>query len=112
MNRFEKNISYLLNNLAIKNKIIFYFFRVFTYTGEWWMYILYAVITILIDFNKGIDAIKIALIAYGLHYPIYFLIKNTTKMRYEWLFFVKNGTNLKSGAYKNTVFEFLNCFCM
>jgi len=79
MNRFEKNISYFLNNLATKNKIIFYFFRVFTYTGEWWMYILYAIIIILIDFNKGIDAIKIASIAYGLHYPIYFLIKNTTK---------------------------------
>jgi len=79
MNKFEKKISHLLNKLAIKNKSIFYFFRVFTYTGEWWMYILYAIITILIDFNKGVDAIKMALIAYGFHYPIYFLIKNTTK---------------------------------
>ena len=79
MNRFEKNISHLLNKLAIKNKLIFYFFRVFTFTGEWWMYILYAIIIMLIDSNKGADVIKMGLIAFGLHYPIYFLIKNTTK---------------------------------
>ena len=79
MNRFEKYISLLLNKLAIKNKLIFYFFRIFTFTGEWWMYLLYAIISILIDIDKGLDAIKMGLIAYGLQYPIYFLIKNTIK---------------------------------
>ena len=79
MNRFEKYISLLLNKLAIKNKLIFYFFRIFTFTGEWWMYLLYAIISILIDIDKGLDAIKMGLIAYGFQYPIYFLIKNTIK---------------------------------
>ena len=79
MNRFEKYISLLLNKLAIKNKLIFYFFRIFTFTGEWWMYILYAIISILIDTDKGLDAIKMGLIAYGFQYPIYFMIKNTIK---------------------------------
>ena len=79
MNKFEKNISLLLNKLAIKNKLIFYFFRIFTFTGEWWMYVLYAIISILIDFDKGLDAIKMGLIAYSFQYPIYFLIKNTIK---------------------------------
>jgi undecaprenyl-diphosphatase len=81
MNILEKNISISLNQIAIKNKLIFYFFRVFTFTGEWWMYLFYALLTILIDFDKGIEAIKFGIIAYGLHYPIYYLIKNTIKRK-------------------------------
>lgn len=79
MIKTEKNISIALNQLASNNKLIFYFFRIFTFTGEWWMYVLYAVITILIDFNIGIKAIKMGLVAYGLHYPTYYIIKNTIK---------------------------------
>ena len=79
MNDFEKNISILLNNIAKKYNLIFYFFRIFTFSGEWWMYITYAFITILIDTNIGIEAIKLGLLAYGIHYPSYYLIKNISK---------------------------------
>ena len=79
MVNFEKNITITLNNLAKKFKIIFYFFRIFTFTGEWWMYISYAVITILVNAEIGKDAIKLGLVAYGLHYPSYYVIKNLTK---------------------------------
>ena len=76
---FEKNITINLNNLAKKFKIIYYFFRAFTFTGEWWMYISYAVITVLVNPEIGKDAIKLGLVAYGLHYPSYYVIKNITK---------------------------------
>ena len=79
MMNFEKNITITLNNLAKKFEIIFYFFRIFTFTGEWWMYISYAVITVLVNPEIGKDAIKLGLVAYGLHYPSYYVIKNITK---------------------------------
>mgnify|MGYP001164060123 FL=1 len=81
MNELDKNITYLLNKLATKNNIIFYFFRIFTFTGEWWMYILYGIIVISIDFNKGIDAAKLGLLAYGVNYPAYYFIKNIIKRK-------------------------------
>ena len=76
---FEKNITITLNNLAKEFKFIYYFFRIFTFTGEWWMYISYAIITVLINPEIGKDAIKLGLVAYGLHYPSYYVIKNLTK---------------------------------
>jgi len=76
---FEKNITITLNNLAKEFKFIYYFFRIFTFTGEWWMYISYAVITVLVNPEIGKDAIKLGLVAYGLHYPSYYVIKNITK---------------------------------
>ena len=79
MINFEKNIAINLNNLAKKFKFIYYFFRIFTFTGEWWMYISYAVITFLVNPEIGKDAIKLGLVAYGLHYPSYYVIKNITK---------------------------------
>ena len=79
MINFEKNITITLNNLAKKFKLIYYFFRIFTFTGEWWMYISYAVITVLVNPEIGKDAIKLGLVAYGLHYPSYYVIKNITK---------------------------------
>ena len=79
MINFEKNIIITLNNLAKKFKLIYYFFRIFTFTGEWWMYISYAVITVLVNPEIGKDAIKLGLVAYGLHYPSYYVIKNITK---------------------------------
>ena len=79
MINFEQNITITLNNLAKKFKLIYYFFRIFTFTGEWWMYISYAVITVLVNPEIGKDAIKLGLVAYGLHYPSYYVIKNITK---------------------------------
>ena len=79
MKNFEKNICVALNNLASKNKVIFYMFRSVTYTGEWWMYVIYGVIITMIDYNKGYTALQMGLVAYGMHYPIYFLIKNISK---------------------------------
>ncbi len=79
MINFEKNITITLNNLAKKFKLIYYFFRIFTFTGERWMYISYAVITVLVNPEIGKDAIKLGLVAYGLHYPSYYVIKNITK---------------------------------
>ena len=78
MINIDKNIIITLNNLAKKFKLI-YFFRAFTFTGEWWMYISYAVITVLVNPEIGKDAIKLGLVAYGLHYPSYYVIKNITK---------------------------------
>ena len=78
---FEKNITITLNNLAKEFKFIYYFFRIFTFTGEWWMYISYAIITVLINPEIGKDAIKLGLVAYGLHYPSYYVIKNITKRK-------------------------------
>ena len=49
MKNFEKNICVALNNLASKNKVIFYMFRSVTYTGEWLMYVIYGVIITMID---------------------------------------------------------------
>ena len=43
------------------------------------MYISYAVITVLVNPEIGKDAIKLGLVAYGLHYPFYYVIKNITK---------------------------------
>ena len=79
MINFEQNITITLNNLAKKFKLIYYFFRIFTFTGEWWMYISYAVITVLVNPEIGKDAIQLGLVAYGLHYPSYYVIKNITK---------------------------------
>ena len=59
--------------------MIFYMFRSITYTGEWWMYVIYGIIITMIDYNKGYEALQMGLIAYGIHYPIYFLIKNISK---------------------------------
>tara|TARA_B100000686_G_C16682259_1_gene912644 strand:- start:246 stop:752 length:507 start_codon:yes stop_codon:yes gene_type:complete len=79
MKNFEKSICIALNNLASNNKVIFYIFRSITYTGEWWMYVVYGIIITIIDYHKGYEALQMGLIAYGMHYPIYFLIKNMSK---------------------------------
>ena len=75
MKNFEKSICLVLNNLASNNKVIFYIFKSITYTGEWWMYVVYGIIITIIDYHKGYEALQMGLIAYGMHYPIYFLIK-------------------------------------
>ena len=81
MKNLEKNFCYALNKLALNNKIIFYIFRSLTFTAEWWMYVVYAVIIILIDHSKGQEAFKMGLIAYSIHYPIYYIIKNILKRK-------------------------------
>ena len=79
MINFEKNIIITLNNLAKKFKVIYYFFRAFTFTGNGGCILAYAVITVLVNPEIGKDAIKLGLVAYGLHYPSYYVIKNITK---------------------------------
>ena len=81
LNRTELNISTTFNQLTSKNKIVFYFFRVITFTAEWWMYIIYALLLLLINEKIAIPSIKVGLIAYSLHYPIYYIIKNTFKRK-------------------------------
>ena len=58
---------------------IFYFFRAITFTAEWWMYIAYAILLLIIDYNSAIKPIQMGLIAYSMHYPLYYTIKNIIK---------------------------------
>ena len=77
--KIELEFSIYCNQLASNNKIIFYFFRYITFTAEWWMYVSYGLILLLMDFDEAIDPIKVGIIAYTFHYLIYYLIKNTFK---------------------------------
>ena len=81
LNKIELNISIVSNQVASKNKIIFYFFRTITFTAEWWMYIIYALLLLLINNKIAIPSIKLGLIAYSFHYPMYYIIKNTFKRK-------------------------------
>ena len=77
--KIELEFSIYCNQLASNNKIIFYFFRYITFTAEWWMYVSYGLILLLMDFDEAIDPIKVGIIAYTFHYLIYYLVKNTFK---------------------------------
>jgi len=93
INNIETNISLHCNRLTLNNKIIFYFYRIITSTADWWMYIVYAIFLLLItDYNIAINAIIFGTIAYLFHYPVYYLIKNTTKRRRP---FDQNGSTIK-----------------
>ena len=81
MHKIELNISTSLNRLAINYKSIFYFFRAITFTAEWWMYIVYAILLLIIDYNSAKQPIQMGLIAYSMHYPLYYVIKNITKRK-------------------------------
>jgi len=82
INNIEINISLYCNRLTSNNKFIFYFYRIITSTADWWMYLIYAVLLLLIaDYNIAINAIIFGSIAYFFHYPIYYIIKNTTKRK-------------------------------
>lgn len=81
MHKIELNISTSLNKLAINYKSVFYFFRAFTFTAEWWMYIAYAVLLLIIDYDSAKQPIQMGLIAYSMHYPLYYITKNITKRR-------------------------------
>ena len=81
MHKLELHISTSLNRLAINYKSIFYFFRAITFTAEWWMYIAYAIVLLIIDYNSAKQPIQMGLIAYSMHYPLYYVIKNITKRK-------------------------------
>ena len=92
MKNLEINFCASVNNLTKNNKVIFYIFRIVTFTGEWWMYIIYGIIIALIDYNIAYKALKIGLVAYSMHYPIYFLIKNISKRNRPFV----NHENIKA----------------
>ena len=81
MHKLELHISTSLNRLAINYKSIFYFFRIITFTAEWWMYIAYATLLLIIDYNSAKQPIQMGLIAYSMHYPLYYTIKNIIKRK-------------------------------
>ena len=82
INNIEINISFYCNRLTSNNKFIFYFYRIITSTADWWMYLIYAILLLIItDYNTAINAIIYGSIAYFFHYPIYYIIKNTTKRK-------------------------------
>ena len=62
-------------------KVIYYISKIITATGEWWMYLLYGLIVIAINFDKGIIACYTGLIAYSIYYPTYYAIKNISKRK-------------------------------
>ena len=93
INNIEIKISLYCNRLTSNNKFIFYFNRIITSTADWWMYLIYAILLlIIIDYNIAINAIILGSIAYAYHYPIYYIIKNTTKRNRP---FNQDGTNIK-----------------
>ena len=82
INNIELNISLYCNKLTLNNKFIFYFYRIITSTADWWMYLVYAILLLLItDYGIAIKAITYGSLAYFFHYPIYYIIKNTTKRK-------------------------------
>ena len=93
--RFLKNleliISYRSNRLASNNKILYYLFRIITFTAEWWMFLLYGLIILLINKIVAIECIKMGIIAYSFHYPLYYIIKNTIKRKRPYV----NNLNIK-----------------
>ena len=100
MNRYIKyiknieiNISFYFNKLTSNNKFIFYFYRIITSIADWWMYLIYAMLLLLTtDYNKAIEIIKLGSLAYLFHYPLYYIIKNTTKRERP---FEKEKNNIK-----------------
>mgnify|MGYP006187207525 CR=1 FL=1 len=93
--RFLKNleliISYRTNRLASNNKIVYYLFRIITFTAEWWMFLFYGLIILLINKIVAIECIKMGIIAYSFHYPLYYIIKNTIKRKRPYV----NNINIK-----------------
>ena len=81
MHKIELNISVRLNRLAKNYKSIFYLFRIITFTAEWWMYLFYATVLLIINYKNAVPPIQMGLIAYSIHYPIYYIIKNTLKRK-------------------------------
>ena len=93
INSIEINISLYCNKLTQNNKFIFYFYRIITSTADWWMYLIYAIFLLIItDYNIAINAIIYGSLAYFFHYPIYYIIKNTTKRNRP---FDQKETNIK-----------------
>ena len=81
MDKIDLNISTTLNRLAINYKSIFYFFRAITFTAEWWMYIGYALLLLMINHESAKEPIQMGIIAYSIHYPFYYVIKNVSKRK-------------------------------
>ena len=93
INNIEIKISFYCNRFTLNNKFIFYLNRIITSTADWWMYLIYAfLLLIIIDYNIAINAIILGSIAYACHYPIYYIIKNTTKRNRP---FNEDKTNIK-----------------
>jgi undecaprenyl-diphosphatase len=91
LEKLEVIISYRSNRLASSNKIVFYLFRIITFTAEWWMFLFYGLILLLINKVVGYECIKMGLIAYSIHYPIYYIIKNNVKRQRPFV----NNLNIK-----------------
>ena len=89
---FETNISILFNKSAINNRFIFYLFRLITLTAEGWIFIIYALILLFLDYKQALDIIKVGIVTYGLYYPIYYIIKNKIKRERP---FEKNKSDIK-----------------
>ena len=49
INNTELNISLYCNKLTSNNNFIFYFYRLITSTADWWMYLIYAFLLLLIS---------------------------------------------------------------
>ena len=93
INNIETHISLYCNELTSNNKFIFYFYRIITSTADWWMYLTYAIFLLIIeDYSIAINAIIYGSVAYSFHYPIYYIIKNTTKRNRP---FDQEKTNIK-----------------
>ena len=75
----DLKISQLFNQLAIKLKPIRQIFQQITILGNWWIFPIIGFILISVDSSKGYEIIKLGVIGFTFQYPIYYLIKNTSK---------------------------------
>ena len=91
LKKLELIISYRGNRLASSNKIVFYLFRIITFTAEWWLFLFYGLILLLINKTVAYECIKMGFIAYSIHYPLYYIIKNKVKRKRPFV----NNLNIK-----------------
>ena len=90
-----------------KNERIFYFYRIITSTADWWMYLVYAILLLLTtDYGIAIKAITYGSVAYFFHYPIYYIIKNTTKQIEDEIFTVKENIRVLKSELENVSLEY------
>jgi len=76
--QIDISITIFLNQLAIKNKELAFFFKFITHTGSGKAYPFYAIIIPFL-FKEGIIISKFGLIAFAFQVPIYIASKNTIK---------------------------------
>lgn len=78
----ELKISLFFNKIVSNNTLLHHVLKFITAAGEWWMYLVYAIFSLIfLNAITSLNLIKIGAIAFCFHYPIYYIIKNSTKRK-------------------------------